>query len=371
MASDSDLERPDGIKDKGAVLIVDSRKYSGWKSVRVTRSIESLAGSFALGVNDRWGDEEFWPIAEEDPCRVEIYGVAVVDGYVDKRSLSASADSRTLAYSGRDRAAALVDCSTTPEMWTAYKKLDVAAFIAYIAGQLGIHVSVQPGLVFREVPRFVVSPGDTHFDVIRRAVTDQSVLIVSDGDGGIVLTRSGAGRATSLIEGQNILTASVEYDGADRYRRYVIAGQSAGTDEAHGAATSVLAEATDPGVHRAHRSLFIRPDKGNSEEGARKRADWEARIRAARAETVTVTVHGWTQPSGELWAPNALAYVRAPRMIGVDGDLLISQVEYSIGDGGTVTQLRLVRPDAFTPEPVTATVRESGGRWKELDDGGR
>ena len=61
--------------------------------------------------------------------------------------------------------------------------------------------------------------------------------------------------------------------------------------------------------------------------------------------------------------------MKAPRLIDVDGDMLISQVEHTIGDGGQVTQLRLVRPDAFTPEPVAAKVKSSGGAWKELDRG--
>ena len=67
-------------------LVVNGKKYGGWKSVRVTRSIESIAGSFELDVSDRWaGQGEIWPIYEEDACRVEIDGTTVIDGYVDHR----------------------------------------------------------------------------------------------------------------------------------------------------------------------------------------------------------------------------------------------------------------------------------------------
>ena len=105
---------------------------------------------------------------------------------------------------------------------------------------------------------------------------------------------------------------------------------------------------------------------------ARKRGDWEARTRAARAETVTITVQGWRQPNGgPIWPVNAISRVRAPRLIGVSGDLLISQVEHSISEEGKITQIRLVRPDAFTPEPKRAIVKSAGagGAWKELDKG--
>lgn len=349
-------------------LIVGGLRYAGWKSVRVTRSIESLAGSFALDVSDRWGHDELWAIAEEDRCRVEIDGATVIDGFIDTRSLSASKDARTLSYTGRDRAAALVDNSVVGK-WT-YVDMTVPDFAKAIAAPFGIKVSVQDGLVLtRKVPKLVVSPGDTAHEAIKRAVGDQGVLLVSDGAGGLLLTRSSAVRADSLVEGDNVLTASVEYDGTGRYRRYVVATQTAGNDDAAGEATRVQSEAIDEGVRRTDRVLLIRPDKGYTVAAARARADWEARIRAARAETVTITVLGWKQPSGALWNPNALTRVRARRLIGVDGDMLISQVEHSIGDSGQVTQLRLVRPDAFTPEPLVAKVKSSGGAWKELDKG--
>jgi prophage tail gpP-like protein len=355
-------------------LIVGGLRYSGWKSVRVTRSIESLSGSFALDVSDRWGDEELWPIAEEDACRVEVGRRTVIDGYVDKRDLSASADSRTLSYTGRDRAAALIDCSALLAKWT-YNNVRVEEFVSSIAAPFGVDVSVQPGLVLARVPKVVVSPGDTAYEAIRRATSDLGVLLVSDGAGGIVITRAGSTRAAPLVEGTNIITASVSYDGSERFRRYVVSTQSAGTDEASGNATRVKAEATDEGVRRPDRVLLIRPERGYDAAGALRRADWEARIRAARAETVTIGVQGWKQPDGSLWPVNAIVPVRARRLIGVDGDMLISQVEYSISsEGGQTTQLRLVRPDAFTPEPAglstgVGVVKSSGAAWKELEKG--
>jgi prophage tail gpP-like protein len=352
-------------------LVVNGRRYGGWKSVRVTRSIESLAGSFALDVSDRWAEmDEPWAIIEEDPCRVEIDGQVVIDGYIDKRSISASAASRTLSYSGRDRAAALVDCSAILDQWT-FRDVVVSEFVAKVAAPFGVRVSVQPGLVLPKVSKIVLTPGDSAFEAIKRAVGEQGVLFVSDGAGGILITRAGTDRAQSLVEGVNILSASVEYDGADRFHHYIVSTQAPGTDEASGDATRVGDGGIDEGVRRTNRALVIRPDKGCSVADARKRADWEARIRAARAEKVSVTVLGWKQSGGPLWPLNTLTRVKAPQLIGVDGDMRISQIEHSISESGQVTQLSLVRPDAFTPEPKAAVKSTSsgGGAWKELRKG--
>lgn len=348
-------------------LAVNGLLYKGWLSVRVTRTIESLAGSFALDVSDRWGNAgEIWPIAEGDECRVDIDGTTVIHGYVDRRSISANDKTRTLAYIGRDKAASMVDCSAMLSRWT-FRSVSVLDFVSTIASPFGVRVRMQDGLSLPKIAKVSVAPGDTAYEAIRKAVADYGVLLISDGSGGMVITRSGFARAsTALVEGVNILSASVEYDGADRYHRYVVATQTAGTDEASGDATRIQAEATDESV-RADRVLLIRPDKGMTVEEARRRADWEARIRAARSETATIVVQGWTQPSGALWPINALIAVRAKTMVGIDGDMLISQAEHTIGDGGQITQLRLVRPDAFSPEPK-AVVR-SPGRWKELSKG--
>lgn len=351
-------------------LVVNGARYSGWKSIRVTRSVESLAGSFALDVSDRWdGSTAPWPIAEEDACKVEIDGIVVIDGFVGKRSLSAKKDSRTLSYSGKDRAAALVECSAVLPTWTYYN-VDLAAFATTLAKPFGITVSVEPGLALTKLPKIVVSPGDTAYEALRKAAAAEGVLLVSDGAGGMLITGPGTARATPLVEGQNILEASVEYDAEERFYQYTIVSQIPGTDEASGVATQIQAQATDEAVVRTDRTLLIRAEKSYSTADARRRIDWEARIRAAKAETVTVVVQGWRQADGTLWPLNALTHVKAPRLIGVDGDMRISQAELSVSsDGGRITQLRLVRPDAFTPEPK-ATVHASGSAWKELAKGG-
>lgn len=362
-------------------LFVDGRRYTGWKSIRVTRSIESIAGSFALEAAARWdGREAPWPIVEEDPCRVEIgrfsisgfeFGEPVIDGYIDKRSMSASAEARSLSYSGRDRAGALVDCSAVLFGGWSRTKVDVVGLIREIAQPFGITVSVQPGLTFPQIPKVTVEQGDTAFDAIRRVAGVDGVLIISDGAGGILVTRSGTERAAPLVERENILSASIEYDATDRFRAYIISSQTPGTDDTFGDATRVMTGARDLGVRREHRVQILRPDHALDEASARMYGDWQARLRAARAARATVTVVGWRQPNGKLWTVNQLTRVRAPSLIGIDTDMLISQVEYSKSDQGTLTQLSLVRPDAFTPEPQSATVKKLPRPfgWPELRKG--
>lgn len=361
-------------------LLVGGMRYGGWKSIRVVRTIEAAAGSFDLEVHDRWaGQRKPWPIAEGDPCSVVIDDEVVIDGYVGGRSIEFSATSHSLSYRGRDRAAQLVDSSVVLDRWefTGVSLLELAR---QLAAPFGVAVSLQPGLVLPVPPgRFDVSPGDTAFQVIAQAAQAAGVLVVSDGRGGLVLTRAGASRAeVALVEGRNILAGSVDYDADARFYRYVIATQVEGSDTASGDVTRVEAEAVDAEVARTERVLLVRPEAGITADYARRRAAWEARTRAAQAEAVTIVVRGWQQyPDGPLWPVNALVAVGSPTL-GIDGELLIATADYSVdGQGGEVTQLRLVRPDAFDPAPAIETApvikkgsSSSGSRgWKELAKG--
>lgn len=348
--------------------------YGGWKGIRITRSIESIAGSFNLRVSDRWGmDEQPWPIREEDRCVVTIDDEAVIDGFVDKRTLSLDAENSGLVVSGRDRAAALVDNSA---LAATFKRKSVLTIAQTLAEPFGVRVTLAPGLALpRPERKIAVNPGDTIFAVIQRAAKAAGVLLVSDGAGGLVITQSGTERVTTqLVQGENVKAASVEYDGSDRFHRYIYASQVPATDEAAGNNTRTRGEAFDDNVRRTERVQWMRPEKGLSRTDAQTRADWEARTRAAQSETVSITVRNWTQADGSLWPLNRLVFVEVPR-IGVNGDMLISEIEHSLDDAGELTSLRLVRPDAFTPEPRTTgrpgrvRARGKGSRWKELEGG--
>lgn len=347
-------------------LLVNGRVYGGWKTARVTRGIESISGGFELSVSERWKAEASpWPIYEEDECTLSLAGQRVITGYVDKRSVSYSASEHSLSVSGRDKAGLLVDCSLTSGPWEYYGA-PALAVAQRVCKPFGVRVSVAPGLRIPTPPEKVaVSPGDSPHDVIERLSRLTGVLAISDGQGGVVLMRPGSKRATTaLVEGENVLSASGDFDSSNRFRRYVVLGQHVGTDTWSGGGTAgVVGSAVDANVRRTERVLVVRPEGNVTPAHAKKRAEWEATVRAARADSVTITVAGWTQADGTLWAPNTIASVLLP-FIGVTGDMLISQTVFSVGEDGTKTTLTLRGPNAFNPEPVFPVAG-----WKEIRRG--
>lgn len=364
-------------------LLVNGKSYAGWKTARVTRGIESLCGGFELSVSERWeAGGNPWPIYEEDECTLKIGSDTVITGYVDKRSPSYGPGEHSLSVSGRDKAALLVDCSYLGPPWE-WIRTPLLKVVRNVAAQQGVGVAFGGALAdlvmgdgesarFAGVPEKVsADPGDSCHDVIEKFCRRAGVLAISDGKGGVQLMLPGSTRAaTELVEGENILAASADFDGSSRFRRYVVLGQHTGSDTNSGSGVAgVIGSAVDSNVRRTERVLVVRPEGNVTPAHAKRRAEWEATVRAARADAVTVTVQGWTMGNGALWPVNALVRVRSPHL-GIDGDMLISQCVYSVGEDGTKTQLTLRAPKAFLPEPgAGGSAVGPDQTWKEIRRG--
>lgn len=339
----------------GVTVKVAGKAFDGWKSARVVRGIDAVCGSFDVAVSDRWANQlERWQIAEEDTCSVALNDTTVITGWVDRRSLSYGPDEHTLSVSGRDKVGAMVDCSAVLTSWEFWQA-SILTLAERLAAPFGVKVAMQAGLAAPTLgDKLTVDPGDSAFEALERGCRLAGVMPVSDGHGGLVLTRAGSSRCrTALVEGENILAAHAQYDATGRYRTYRVTGQHPGTDDFAGDETAtVRGSATDLGVRRADRVLLVRSENTVMGDLAAKRAQWEAKTRAARGDSVNITVQGWQDGSGALWPVNALVDVRSPR-IGVEGRLLVTQATHVLEErSGTTTELVLKRPDAYLPEPI-------------------
>jgi len=334
-------------------LIVNDLAYGGWQSISVTKSIESLAGAFSLTAAEGGADAQ---IEVEDECRVDIDDDTIIDGHVERREVQITADSIRVGFSGYDKAQALWANSVYLDGWT-FRDANLRAFAKRLAGQFGIPVKVQPGLVLPNTAiKATVSPGESAFDALAIEAAKVGALLVSDGAGNLVITRGGTDRTVdALVEGGNILAGTSSTDGSERFRRYVVLASRPGSSESSAESLRVRAEAVDAGVLRSERIQVIRPSSAMTQAAARAHADWQSRTRAAQAEALQITVQGWRQSSGDLWTVNRLVAVDAPTL-RVSGDRLISEVTYTLdNDGGELAILRLMRPDAFTPDRSAVT----------------
>jgi len=360
------------MSDEAIELLVNGKKYGGWKTARVTRSIEALCGSFSLSVSERWsGQNQSWPINEDDECTVSIDGSPVITGYVGKVSPSFDASGHGITIEGRDKACDVVDCSAQLGAWQ-FSNVDLLSLAQKICRPYGVTVSLQSGLVSSglSIPKkYSIDPGDTAATALENLCKVAGLLRHSDGLGGIVLTRSGVEPvATVLTEGQNILSGSATFDATGRFRTYEVAGSHKGRDDLSGeTAAGVKGTATDLGA-RAGRVRIIRPDNNTTAALAKARAEWEAANGAAQGQSAAIVVKGWTESPFGPWPINRLVRVKSPTL-RINGQMLIAGVTLTRDiDSGTLTTLDLRDPRAFTPDP---TIAKPGGNnyWREIERG--
>lgn len=336
------------------VLKVGGRRFDGWKTVSVSKGIRDVAGVFRLDYAEK-ADQAAAPfqIRPGDACEVLIGDTAVIIGWVDAASPGFTADSRTLSVEGRDKAADLVDCAAlnSPGVWKGRTLTQIATDLAAPFG-LKVEARADVGAAFKT---FAIQQGETVWEAIERLARMRGLLAISTATGDVAFIRPGQTRAGfTLRQGEGLLEATATDDGRDRFSQYVVKGQSAGDDEVNGNdAAGPKAQSTDAGVTR-HRPILVVSEEQATLKSLQDRAAWEASTRAAAGRTYDLTVQGWRDPSGKVWAADQLVPVVAP-WLDLDGELLIADVTFTLSnEAGSTTTLSCAPPDAYRPEPPEA-----------------
>lgn len=332
-------------------LRIDSAVYTGWQRVTVTRSIDALAGSFDLTLTDKWAlDDQGLQLATGQKAQIRIAGTPIITGHVEVVAPRISADEHSISVRGRDAAGDLVDCSAVDghQEISGKNLLQVARSMCKPFG-IGANADADVGAAF-STAHFQV--GETVYEVLDKLGRLRGVLCMSDGLGGITMTRTGTKRATQTLGEHNILKGDANRDSRERFHMYRVLGQfRTGAYIVAETAAQATATVTDPAITR-YRPHVVQAEDMATSAACRTRAQWERSVRAGRANTARVTVAGWLD-DGTPWTPNTLIDARY-RPLGLDDTFLISQVVYTVdADGGQLTQLTLAPPDAFKPEPET------------------
>lgn len=346
-------------------LSVNGLDYRGWKKVSISAGIERQARDFRLGVTWSWpGQVQEIPVRQGDRCEVRIGADLVLTGWVFGTPISYDARSVERSVAGRSLTADLVDCSAVnkPGQWRGQS---VQKIVQALAEPYGVRVLSEVAETIK-LADHQIEPGETAFESIDRLLTLSRLLSTDDARGRVVIIKPGsAGRAVDRLElGQNLLTGSAELDFSGVFSEYRVTGQRSGTDTDYGeAASEVKAGVTDPRATR-RRVLLIHESGQMTPELAQARANWERGSRMGKALTLRYKIQGWRQSTGALWVPNMIVRVVDP-LIGIDRDMLISEIEYVLDDAGTVANIVVGPPDGFDPEP------KDPHRSRKLKKGGK
>jgi prophage tail gpP-like protein len=340
------------------LLTVGSNSFGGWTDIEVRRSITEVSGRYDIRVSETApnGDAAKSIVAGQR-ASISLDGTTVITGYIDEIEIGHSAREHTLTVRGRDAAADLVDCAAIHKtgQWTEQGMLAIANDLTAPFG-VKVRAATDLGPVFRT---WSIEPGETVFENLDRMARQRSVLVVSDGKGGIVLTTAGMQRVpTALVLGSNILQAETVVSHTERFSEYIVMGQRPRDDENDPAeVTTKRGSAKDPLIRRYRPRIDIVEDVGD-QASYQTRANWRRSVSAGLGLTTRVTVQGWSHANG-LWEPNTLVQVDDSRLRLKNRELLIIAVRQTLSfNGGTLTELSMMPREAMTPEPVPAEAEE-------------
>jgi prophage tail gpP-like protein len=357
--------------DDTVSLTVNGIVYAGWKAVRIEAGVERAARSFEVEVTRVFPGlkGELNRIVPGNLCEVRIGADLVCTGYVDATPIEYDAMGISYVIRGRSKTADLVD-SSADNSGGQWRGVSADKIIKALAGQYGINVIVQasPG---EPIIDHQIEQGETVFESMDRLAVARHILITDDAAGNLVMAQPGsAGRATTaLVLGENILSANCGYDYSEVYGEYIVKGQRSGTDELFGEAVAATKGIAQDHTITRRRSIIIQQGGQVDQAAASARAGYEAKLRNAKAQEARYTVTGWRQGDGKLWLVNQTVKIK-DGIIGIDGDRLVTGVNFTLDSRGMITELVVLEASALTAaQDIKAAETEKTGKAGGIDWG--
>ncbi|MFA5826281.1 MAG: phage tail protein, partial [Gallionellaceae bacterium] len=213
-------------------LSIAGNRHSDWSSYEIDSDlmIPADAWSMTLGMSGNEMPPDVTPAA---PVLVKIDGQTVLTGRVDEITHTVNKTTHAFSISGRDNAAALLDCSAPIFSKQEATLKEVAAALVH---DFGI---AQPKILAdktRICKKIAVDPGDTAWNMLARVAEANGLWPWFRPDGQLVIggpDYSVAPAATLILRrdgnGNNVLSLVKNESVAERFSRVTVYGQAPGT----------------------------------------------------------------------------------------------------------------------------------------------
>lgn len=364
-------------------LMIGGTLYEEWTEAEVTRNLKDFAGSFSFTLRD--ADRALATFDFASPpalfrvrpgLEVKCYadGTLVLHGFIKTVEPDINENYAEVSISGEDKAGDLIDCAAAPDGPGEFKNVKLEDAVKRIADPYGLKVrtEIDTGKPF---PRYALDLGETGHSAIEKGARQRHALVMSDGVGGIVITRTGAKRAPAgLTLPGNVKGSKSKFTHEGRHSKTIVRGQgekASGDRDSRSAAltpgtapadpgnrqptdgsasererrgTATTGRATDPEIERYRPIVHLARTQAD-EQSATDEADWRMRTARANAEEANYRVHGYSV-GGRVWRVNEMTFV-SDAFQGIERDMLIATVTFRKGENGEETELTVTSPEAY------------------------
>lgn len=345
-------------------LEVESVPYEGFTSANVRLSLDSLAHDFQFTATAK--KTTYLPFTGGERCRVLINDEVITTGFIEIVEVGYSDRNHTINIQGRSKTGDLVD--STLDQLELNAPISLQTCIEKVIEQLGLDITVtdQSGSEQFNVAEDKLGPsiGQNAFEFIVTLAKKRQVLLTTDPDGNILITRSESESTSSSLVHQvngtknNIISATASYDHTNRFNKYLVKSQLNASSLIFGGGTTDLSSIVNQGgssnldfvldsLARVGRQLVLRAEKASSTEQAKLRATWEANIRKARSSAYSVVINNFVDVNSVRWKLNTTVNV-IDDFSNINANKLINSIEFSTTlSGGDRTNLGMVETDAY------------------------
>lgn len=349
-------------------LEVNGIQYARFTTASAVISLDTIARGFSFTAVSTEGLP--LPFKGGEPCRVIVDGTPVLDGFIEVVNVNYDASGHTITVEGRSKTGDLVDSSLIGT--EINPPISLKKIIEDVISEIGLDIDVIDNTnieIFNKAEDKVgPAVGENAFQFIERLARKRQVLLTSDGDGNVVITRSEPTEINVNLQNiiqsdrNNIISGSVSYDRTQRFRDYLVKSQLNTSSLVFSGSTD-LSDVVDQGGSaldnevRSGRQLVMKAEKASSSPQATERAIWEANIRRTRSQLYSVVVNEYRTKAGELWSENKLVFI-TDEFADINARMLINSIEFKFStQEGRQTALGFVDKDAYQveisePQPV-------------------
>jgi len=346
---------------------VGSNRFVGWQNVSISRSCESMPNNWSLTASAEFLQGA--ALAGTRPgqsCLIYIGSDLVITGKIDRRSIPIDARNHQVTLSGRGITRNLVDCSADllndpgirGGQINGANALDVAAKLCKAYGITARSAVSDLGIA---IPSFQVPLGETPYQIIESVARYAGYLVYEDVFGSLVLDRIGtAQHASGFTLPGNVEAINGERSVDGRFSTYVVVYLGVDQTADLGGLANRRATILDDTLGEYRLRIIVSEQIAPTPAGqqttdndaiAKQRANWEKARRIGRSQGASITCDSWRDNGGKLWTPNWLATIDAPAADISNATWIIGSLTFRKDVSGTHTDLILMPPDAFSPEP--------------------
>jgi prophage tail gpP-like protein len=320
-------------------------------SARIIISLDNMVFAWSARIPWEMGDNRkldklLIPFTYPD-ASIYMGNDRIINGFLYTVTPQKTIDGIFMNLTGYSFTADIMDSELKPPF--EVKKINLLDRAKQLVSPLGIDVlldsesGVNPGGIF---DRVTADAGDTIGKHLMNLATQRGVLLSSNEDGNLLITKTKTTEFAGLISEDlsGVKTWGATFDGRKRFNSYRVYGQSPGGNAKE-------AVSIDKNIIKTRFTSFNTTDTIKGE--LQTIADWKKTTQIKEALQLALTVNDWFADSGARWKHNTVVKIISPTLFLPQGfDFLIKSVEYILTDEGRSTILNLVPLQVFTGEEL-------------------